>query len=49
MSSLDLRAHKLLHWLFISASAETAALAARVALAPRLHAFAINALKRERA
>ena len=42
-SSHDPRAHNLLHRLFISASAETAALAARVALAPRLHTFAIGA------
>ena len=37
-------ARGLLDWLFIGASAETGAPAARVALAPRLGAFAISAL-----
>ena len=44
MGSHGPRARSLLDWLFIGASAETGALAARVALAPRHRAFAISAL-----
>ena len=44
MGSHGPRARCLLDWLFIGASAETGAPAARVALAPRLGAFAISAL-----
>ena len=44
MGSHGPRARYLLDWLFIGASAETGAPAARVALAPRLGAFAISAL-----
>ena len=44
MGSHGPRARSLLDWLFIGASAETCALAAGVALAPRPRAFAISAL-----
>ena len=45
MGSHGPRARCLLDWLFIGASAETGAPAARVALAPRLGAFAIRAFE----